>query len=140
MAPSVSPWPLTPLPSSTINGCALLPGWLAPSITTASVIVGKALPIKSVYSPSPPAGPVIAKRIVSSPGVLFEAIKASRSDTAPSVPMRALSCSMVKLPPRPVSLVSATVPTTSCDDTSVTRTVMACSSNQVPSLDRTITS
>jgi hypothetical protein len=73
--------------------------------------------------------------------VLLAAISASRSEIAPSAPLLALSCSALKLPPRPVSLLSATVVTTSALDTSLTLTAMACVSlPPAPSATCTVTS
>ena len=54
---------------------------------------------------------------VSRPAVLFAAMMASRSDTLPSAPLLALSCVMLKPVPRPVSLLSAVVSTTSVAST-----------------------
>ncbi len=79
------------------------------------------------------------KVTVFSPAVLLAAMMASRSDTLLSVPLLALSCSTLNPVPRPVSLVSAVVSTTSVVGMSSTVMAMSCWSSSRLSLAYTVT-
>ena len=138
-AAKFTPLPLLVLlpPSSSISGIPANPGWLHPSKKISLAISGNCTaPTEMVRTPVP----LILKEMVSSPAVLLAAMMASRSDTALSAPLLALSCSMLKLLPKPLSLASDVVVTTSTFDTSSTVTAMACVSVALPSLTCTVTS
>ena len=107
---------------------------------TAPVIAGKALRTLMVCRPTPARLNKICPGPLPPLAVLFAAMMASRSDTSLSTPLLALSCSVLKLLPRPVSLVSAVVVTTSRFDTSVTVMLKAWVSVSRPSLTCTVTS
>ena len=143
--PAASTNPLTPLPAARPFNTTT--GWLPfeaksgsvlASSTNVSVMAGSALVTSMVCAP-PTKASVMLKPMLSRPTVLLAAIMASRNDTLPSAPLLALSCSAVKLLPKPVSFVSAVVVTTSVLDTSSTVMVKACVSVRKPSLTCTVT-
>ena len=78
----------------------------------------------------------MSKPMVSRPGVWLAAIKASRSDTRPSLPGCAHSASIDEVSP---STTSAVVVTSRRCSTSVISTVIAAVSARLPSLTRTTT-
>ena len=94
---------------STISGVPLQPPWLVPSITSASVMVGSALPILIVCTPPAPIENRIWSGAPETLAVLLAAVMASRSEMLPSAPMFDRSAPIEVTFPSTTSAVVVTV-------------------------------
>ena len=110
--PAPSSRPLTPepaaVPDSWMIGVPAKPGWVVPSMSTASVIVGRADVALMTYGPPPGMLKVIRSGWPLTFGVWFAARIASRREMWPSAPMLAIRAAIEDTSPSTASLVVVT--------------------------------